>query len=115
MPYLFSYGTLREEAVQLTTFGRLLHGQPDELIGFEQSLLRVDDPQFVATSGKADHAVVRFTGRPDSHVSGMVFEVTELELAKADEYEPAGYERVATTLASGTQAWVYTAVPHEIG
>jgi hypothetical protein len=111
MPHLFSYGTLQEEAVQLTTFGRLLQGQADELIGFEQSLLTVDDPQFIATSGKADHAVVRFTGRPDSRVSGMVFEVTEAELTKADEYEPAGYERVATALASGKQAWVYAAAP----
>ncbi len=86
MPHLFSYGTLQEEAVPLTTLGRLLQGQPDELIGFEQSLLRVGDPQFVATSGKADHAVVEFTGRPDSRVSGIVFEVTERELRKADEY-----------------------------
>jgi hypothetical protein len=36
-----------------------------------------------------------------------VFEVSEDELARADEYEPAGYNRVSTTLASGKQAWVY--------
>jgi hypothetical protein len=27
MPLLFSYGTLQQEAVQLSTFGRPLHGQ----------------------------------------------------------------------------------------
>jgi hypothetical protein len=36
-----------------------------------------------------------------------VLELTEAELARADRYEPAGYTRVAATLASGKQAWVY--------
>ena len=40
MPLLFSYGTLQQEDVQLATFGRLLQGQKDELLGFEQSLVR---------------------------------------------------------------------------
>lgn len=38
----------------------------------------------------------------------MVFEVTDAELASADEYEaPFSYKRVAVVLASGRQAWVY--------
>jgi hypothetical protein len=41
MPLLFSYGTLQQEDVQLSTFGRLLHGQRDELPGFEQSFVRI--------------------------------------------------------------------------
>lgn len=84
MPWLFSYGTLQQEAVQLSTFGRLLQGQPDELVGFEQSLFEIKDPEFVTTSGKAHHAIVTFTGRPDSRVRGMVFEVSDDELAKSD-------------------------------
>ena len=107
MPLLFSYGTLRQEAVQLATFGRLLHGEPDELIGFEQSLFEVTDPEFVSASGKAHHAIVTFTGRSDSRVPGTVFELTDAELSGADAYEPAGYTRVRATLASGRQAWVY--------
>lgn len=109
MPLLFSYGTLQQEAVQLSTFGRRLRGEPDELVGFEQSVFRIADPEFVATSGKADHAIVRFTGRPDSRVKGTVLEVTERELAEADAYEPAGYERIRAPLASGREAWVYAA------
>lgn len=109
MPLLFSYGTLQQESVQRSTFGRRLRGEPDELVGFEQSLLRVEDPAFVAASGKADHAIVRFTGRSESRVKGTALEVTEQELAQADAYEPAGYERVPATLASGRQAWVYAA------
>jgi hypothetical protein len=107
MPFLFSYGTLQQPAVQLSTFGRLLQGKPDELVGFEQSVLRIEDPQFVAASGKRDHAIVKFNGRPDSRVRGTVFEVTDSELISADQYEPAGYKRVIATLASGDQAWVY--------
>ena len=107
MPLLFSYGTLQQEAVQLSTFGRLLRGEPDELIGFEQAFFKIEDLEFVATSGTAHHAIVRFNGRHDSRVSGTVFEVSDSELARADEYEPAGYTRISTMLASGRRAWVY--------
>jgi hypothetical protein len=107
MPLLFSYGTLQQENVQLATFGRVLQGQKDQLVGFEQSLIILDDPQVVSTSGKTQHAIVKFNGRNDSRVSGTVFEVTDAELASADRYEPAPYKRVAATLASGKEAWVY--------
>jgi gamma-glutamylcyclotransferase (GGCT)/AIG2-like uncharacterized protein YtfP len=41
-------------------------------------------------------------------VSGTAFEVSEAELAAADEYEKqAAYVRIEVTLASGAQAWVY--------
>ena len=108
MPLLFSYGTLQQENVQLSTFGRLLQGQRDELPGFEQSLVQIGGPQVVATSGKTHHANVTFNGRNDSRVSGTVFEITDAELAAADRYEQsAAYQRIAAVLASGKQAWVY--------
>jgi gamma-glutamylcyclotransferase (GGCT)/AIG2-like uncharacterized protein YtfP len=108
MPLLFSYGTLQEENVQLSTFGRLLQGQRDELPGFELSRVRIEDPQVVATSGKTHYSNVTFNGRDDSRVSGTVFEITDPELAAADRYEQlAAYKREAATLASGKQAWVY--------
>jgi gamma-glutamylcyclotransferase (GGCT)/AIG2-like uncharacterized protein YtfP len=113
MPLLFSYGTLQQEAVQLATFGRTLRGEPDELVGFEQSLLKIEDPEFVATSGKAYHAVVKYTGHVNSRVRGTVFEVTDGELAKSDAYEPEGYVRVTAQLASGKEVWVYAASPNE--
>ena len=108
MPLLFSYGTLQEEKVQLSTFGRLLNGQRDELVGFEPSLVRIEDPQVAATSGRTHHANVTFNGRDDSRVSGTVFEVTDAELAAADHYEKlAAYIRIAAMLASRKQAWLY--------
>jgi gamma-glutamylcyclotransferase (GGCT)/AIG2-like uncharacterized protein YtfP len=85
----------------------VLHGHRDQLVGFEQALFRIEDPAFVAASGKSHHAMVRFNGRDESRVNGTVFEVSERELARADAYEPAGYKRVRATLASGKQAWVY--------
>lgn len=107
MPLLFSYGTLQQNAVQLSTFGRVLQGHPDELVGFAQALFTIEDPEFVAKSGKADHTIVKFNGRVESRVKGTVFEVTDGELAQADAYEPAGYKRVEAKLASGKHAWVY--------
>lgn len=112
MPFLFSYGTLQQEAVQMSTFGRPLQGEPDELVGFEQSLLKIADLEFVAASGQAHHSIVRFNGKTGSRVRGMVFELSEAELVSADRYEPAGYKRISTKLASGKQAWVYAAAPN---
>ncbi len=107
MAFLFSYGTLQQDAVQRSLFGRLLQGAPDELVGFDQSLLKIEDPRFVAEDGEAEYAIVTFNGRNDSRVKGTVFEVSDSELVRADEYEPSEYTRVSTTLASGKQAWVY--------
>jgi gamma-glutamylcyclotransferase (GGCT)/AIG2-like uncharacterized protein YtfP len=108
MPWLFSYGTLQQEHVQLSTFGRLLHGQRDEILGFEQLLVRIEDPEVVAASRETHYANVTFNGRNDSRVRGTVFEITEAELAAADQYEQrAVYKRIAALLASGKQAWVY--------
>jgi gamma-glutamylcyclotransferase (GGCT)/AIG2-like uncharacterized protein YtfP len=108
MPLVFSYGTLQQEDVQLSTFGRLLHGQRDELVGFEQSLMKIEDPRVAAASGKTHHANVTFTGRNASRVAGTVFEITDVELAAADQYEQlAGYKRIALMLTSGKRAWVY--------
>ena len=109
MPLLFSYGTLQESAVQLELFGRLLEGEADELVGFVRSTLMIDDPAFVAESGKAEHALVIFTGKSENRVRGMVFELTGAEIDAADRYEPAGYKRIKTILLSGRAAWVYAA------
>jgi gamma-glutamylcyclotransferase (GGCT)/AIG2-like uncharacterized protein YtfP len=103
MPLLFSYGTLQQTNVQLAMFGRRLDGQRDELLKFEQSSV---------TNGDTHHANVTFNGNEESRVTGMVFEVTDAELAKVDEYEEAFfYQRVAAMLASGRQTWVYVHSP----
>ena len=107
MPRLFSYGTLQQSNVQLATFGRLLTGQPDALVGYAQTMVAIDDPEVVRTSGKSHHPIVRKSGDERDRVVGTVFEITDAELAQADEYEVAAYARVAAPLESGGTAWVY--------
>lgn len=104
---LFSYGTLQLETVQLATFGRKLEGHPDVMPGYSLSMLKIEDADVVATSGKTHHPVVTHTGDPDDLVPGMVFAITPLELQRADEYEVEAYRRDRIVLASGTAAWVY--------
>ena len=107
MQLLFSFGTLQQRDVQQATFGRFLHGTADELLGFHQSMVKIEDADVVRTSGKTHHPIVARTGRPDDRVAGTVFEVTQEELAQADRYEVSDYKRVAAQLASGRTAWVY--------
>jgi gamma-glutamylcyclotransferase (GGCT)/AIG2-like uncharacterized protein YtfP len=107
MPLLFSYGTLQQSDVQKATFGRLLAGSADALVGYEQSMLAIDDPEVVRTSGKAHHPIVRFSGLKADQVPGTVFEITQAELDRADRYEVSAYRRVLAPLRSGREAWVY--------
>lgn len=107
MPKLFSYGTLQQENVQLATFGRRLAGRADQLTGFVQTEIKIEDPDVVRASGKTHHPMLVFTNRPEDCVAGTVFDITDTELAQADDYEVDDYKRVAVTLNSGLQAWVY--------
>jgi len=107
MPFLFSYGTLQQEDVQLSIFGRTLTGRPDKLEQFEQSLVPTEDQDVIVKSGKTHHPIVKFTGRSGDRIDGTVFEITDAELAAADAYEVAAYKRIAVVLASGLRAWVY--------
>ncbi|WP_047394540.1 gamma-glutamylcyclotransferase family protein [Chitinibacter sp. ZOR0017] len=109
MPRLFSYGTLQQENVQLATFGRILSGQASAIVGYSQTMVAIDDPEVVRTSGKTHHPIVRYTGDPAAQVSGTVFEISDAELAHADRYEVDAYRRVAATLSTGGEAWVYVA------
>ncbi|TJY56213.1 gamma-glutamylcyclotransferase [Sinimarinibacterium sp. CAU 1509] len=107
MPLLFSYGTLQQSDVQLATFGRELSGSPDSLVGYEQSLVAIGDPEVVRASGKTHHPIVKYIGDAGARVGGTVFEVTAQELEHADRYEVPSYMRVAAPLSSGRTAWVY--------
>lgn len=99
MPKLFSYGSLQSQDVQIAAFGRALGGRADQLVSFK----------FVAPiPGKTPHANVVRSANAALRVGGQAFDVTESELAAADEYERRdGYVRIAARLASGSEAWVY--------
>jgi gamma-glutamylcyclotransferase (GGCT)/AIG2-like uncharacterized protein YtfP len=110
---LFSYGTLRLRDVQLATFGRQIESQDDALPGFRLDVLTITDPGVIATSGLAEHPILRRSDDPASAVPGSVMFITPAELAAADEYEVDDYARVSVTLASGLRAWVYVAPEQE--
>jgi len=104
---LFAYGTLQQEAVQLAVFGRRLNGRRDALVGYRLKMIAIDDEEFAAASGTANHRNLEFTGEASDVVEGAAFTVTYSELEQADAYEPAGYSRTLVQLRSGVNAWVY--------
>ena len=105
---LFSYGTLQNKNVQIATFGRELTGRKDALPGYARRMVSVVAPKVAALSGESQYPNVEPSSNPEDAVSGIVFEITEQELAAADEYEEdAEYRRIVVTLRSGSHAWVY--------
>lgn len=103
---LFSYGTLQWPQVQIATFGRLVEGRPDALIGFRLSALAISDPGIVKTSGAAIHTIARPSGDSRDRIEGVVFAITAAELQAADRYEVDAV-RAEVTLGSGAKAFVY--------
>jgi gamma-glutamylcyclotransferase (GGCT)/AIG2-like uncharacterized protein YtfP len=104
---LFSYGTLRQPDVQQATFGRELDGRPDAIVGYDLDYVTITDPHVIATSGSDRHPILMPTDRAGAAVEGMVFTISEADLAAADEYEVDDYRRIAVPLRSGDEAWVY--------
>ena len=105
--YLFSYGTLQKEKVQLSSFGRILKGNRDTLPRYQLHQLKITDENVLSTSEQDFHPIAVYTNDPSDIIEGMVFEINEEELYAADSYEVADYKRVAVTLFSGIEAWVY--------
>ena len=104
---LFAYGTLQQREVQLANYGRPLDGIPDTLGGYRLEPLTITDPEVVRLSGKSVHQIARHSGDAADRIQGVVFELTEAELAATDAYEVDVYGRVEVTLESGTPAFVY--------
>lgn len=93
--------------MQLDTFGRLVDGDADELVGYVLDDAPIDDPRVVALSGSALHTIARATGDDADRVAGAALWISDDELAAADDYEVAIYRRVQAPLASGRAAWTY--------
>ena len=106
---LFSYGTLQLERVQLSTFGRRLHGTPDAMVGYRLEPVEITDPDVIAISGTNMHTNLVLSDDPADAVEGTVFEITTAELAAADDYEVDEYQRISVRLRSGIEAFVYIA------
>jgi len=105
--YLFSYGTLQKEKVQMESFGRLLNGTNDVLTGYRLSPIEITDPAVLARSEQRLHTMAIKTGNENDMVEGVVYEVSNEELKQADDYEVSDVKRVKEKLLSGKHAWVY--------
>ena len=103
---------LRQSEVQFDRFGRVLNGQPDALPGFRVEFITITDSEVVATSDSDRHPLVIASDDPEDAVEGLVFEITDAELAAADAFEVDDYARQEVRLRSGTKAW---ACPGAVG
>ena len=93
--------------MQESLFGRILVGTKEELPGYKIEKLKITDQGVIEKSGTDIHPILVRTGKPADLVSGMVLELTQAELEKADEYEVDDYLRNLAVMSSGTQAWIY--------
>jgi hypothetical protein len=109
MEKLFSYGTLQLPQVQESLFGRTLIGMKDVLPGYRVEELKIKDQAVIEKSGTDMHPILVKSDDPDEIVEGMIFEVTEEELARADDYEVDDYQRTFALMRSGNEAWIYSA------
>jgi hypothetical protein len=100
---------LRQPEVQIANYGRLLGGEPDGLAGYRLEAVDIGDPEVVRISGKSVHTIAKASNDPNDRVPGVVFALTEAELAATDAYESNAYARLEVVLESGRSAWVYVA------
>lgn len=105
---LFSYGTLQLESVQLATYGRILTGEKDRLSAYKLEKVKITDDEVLKKSG-VDHHPIAVEGGPSDFVPGVLFEITEAELAETDKYEVDDYQRLLKTFDSGKKGWIYVA------
>ncbi len=102
MEQLFSYGTLRSKQIQMQVFNRLLTGTADQLLSYKLKSLQIEE-EF----GMADYVVAVPSEIHSDIIHGVVFNITEAELAKVDIFESNAYKRVQVKLKSGIVAWIY--------
>ena len=107
--FLFSYGTLQKEKVQLESFGRILEGTKDVLRGYKLFPLEIQNKSVIIKSEQIIHPIAIRSKNTEDNIDGIVFEVSEEEILKADTYEVSDYIRVKEQLVSGKMAWVYVA------
>ena len=107
MGKLFSYGTLQLEKVQQDTFGRILNGSKEILVKYIISEIKITDQKVIKSSGTDIHPILMYTGNESDFVEGVLFDLTDEELANADAYEVDDYKRDEVVFKSGKTGFVY--------
>ena len=93
---LFIYGTLTKPEIQKDIFGRVVNGTSDALHGYKRSKIKID--------GEIYPLIIP---DKDGKILGLVIEISDDELNRADKYETEGYQRINVILESGIFGWVY--------
>ncbi|RMX02223.1 gamma-glutamylcyclotransferase [Corticibacter populi] len=106
MPLLFTYGTLQRLDIQRHVFGGPLVGTPDELHGHTRLEVELIDDA-AALAGQTRYPMLRPANANAAPIAGLVYELSEIQLQRADHYEGPAYARVRVVLRSGREAWVY--------
>ncbi len=103
MQKLFTYGTLQNDDIQETIFGRQLQGTPEILIGYVIKEIQIEE-EF----GIVHYPIIMETNNPEDTINGIVYEITSIDLRQADLYEGLHYKRVEVHLQSNEMAWAYS-------
>jgi gamma-glutamylcyclotransferase (GGCT)/AIG2-like uncharacterized protein YtfP len=104
MENLFAYGSLREEEVQKTVFGRILEGVPERLLGYAVKRIEIEE-EF----GLENYPIITPTEDKEDCIEGIVYELTIEELQLSDTYEGNSYTRIEVPLQSKRMVWAYSA------
>ncbi len=91
--YLFSYGTLQEDHIQLMLFGQILNTQVDSLSGYVTLNDFFGYPRLV----EFERGIVY----------GKVLEIDETEIPLVDRYESDAYERKEVETDKGRKVYAY--------
>jgi gamma-glutamylcyclotransferase (GGCT)/AIG2-like uncharacterized protein YtfP len=103
MQKLFTYGTLQNDDIQETIFGRHLQGTPETLIGYVIKEIQIEE-EF----GIVYYPIIMETNNPEDTINGIVYEINSNDLRQADLYEGLHYKRVEVHLQSNEKAWAYS-------
>lgn len=105
--YLFSYGTLQFENVQLENYGRTLSGSKDVLNYYKLEQVEITNKEVLTKSKQRFHPIAIPSKNKDDFIEGVIFEITAQELQQTDDYEVSDYKRVLALFESGKKAWIY--------
>ena len=104
---LFSYGTLQLKKVQFESFGRQLKGSTDSLLGYKLGEVKITDSEVLRKSEQEFHPAAISTKNQSDIIEGVLFEISEAELKKTDDYEQSDYKRIEVSFTSGKKGWIY--------
>lgn len=69
--------------------------------------IKITDQKVILSSGTDIHPTLKYTGNDLDAAEGMIFDLTNEELLKADKYEVDDYKREKVVFKSGKTDFVY--------